>query len=302
MTSIRSSASCALAAAVAAAALAGCGTDRAREAPVAAQKSTVEASTNVALRADYDQNWGELGRVHMAVTTTGPEQVRVRWTTPEDDPVSEVVWIYDGEQFLEYGNDPEGYTLYTKPRQSEGFELVRSLVLPPGSDQLAEACPEARRLGVRTISGRATVGYRCRWKDIDTFGEAREIWVDEATGLVLDAREDGAGPGESRRAGRRQHVLHLGARGRRGGRALSHADAAGGTWWLPRKTLRGSYVGLHPLQPAPGVGVEEPARVGRGHHEVRVVADALREHRGVQRLETRVDRRPERWGRARRPG
>ena len=62
---------------------------------------------------------------------------------------------------------------------------MRSLVLPPGSDLLAEACPGARELGDRTISGRAAVGYRCRWKDIGTFGEAREIWVDEATGLIL---------------------------------------------------------------------------------------------------------------------
>ena len=171
--------------------LAGCGTDPAPEATSTAQPSTAQTSTGEALRADYDQSWGELGRVHLEVTTTGPEQVRVRWTTPEDDPVSEIVWVYDGERLLEYGNDPEGYTLYTKPRQSEGFELVRSLVLPPGSDLLAEACPGTKRLGVRTISGRSTVGYRCRGKDVETFGEAREIWVDEATGLVLDARRMG---------------------------------------------------------------------------------------------------------------
>ena len=163
---------------------AGCGTDSAREGPAT-------AASGKALRADYDQSWGELGKVHLEVTTTGPEQVRIRWTTPDDDPPSEIVWIYDGNQFLESGNDPEGYTLYTKPERSEGFELVRSLVLPPGSDLLAEACPGTQRLGVRTISGLTTIGYRCRGQDVDTFGEAREIWVDETTGLRLDARRLG---------------------------------------------------------------------------------------------------------------
>ena len=168
--------------------LAGCGSD---PAPEATATATAQTSTGEALRADYDQSWGELGRVHLEVTTTGPEQVRVRWTTPEDDPVSEIVWVYDGERLLEYGNDPEGYTLYTKPQRSEGFGLVRSLVLPPGSDLLARACPGTKRIGTKTISGRTTVGYRCRGKDIETFGEAREIWVDEMTGLTLDARRMG---------------------------------------------------------------------------------------------------------------
>ncbi len=60
---------------------------------------------------------------------------------------TEVIWVYDGKQLLESGNDPEGYTLYTKPRQSEGFELVRSLVLPPGSDLLARGLPRDETAG-----------------------------------------------------------------------------------------------------------------------------------------------------------
>ena len=185
VTSVPSSASCGLAAAVAVTALlAGCGTNP-------EHNTAAQTSSGPALRAEYDQNWGELGRVHLEVTTTGPDQILVRWTTPDDDPPSEIVWVYDGEQLLESGNDPEGYTLYTQPRRSEGFELVRSLVLPPGSDLLAEACPGAKRLGARAISGRTAIGYRCRGKDVDTFGKARAIWVDDATGLMLDARRMG---------------------------------------------------------------------------------------------------------------
>ena len=159
--------------------VAGCGADPDEDAD--------EPATSAhALRADYQQNWGELGRVHLEVTTTGPEEVRVRWTTPEDDPPSEIIWVYDGEQLLEYSNDPEGYTLYKEPEQSEGFEFVRALVLPPGSDSLADACPEPEGLGTKAISGRAAIGYRCSpGKKLDTLGE--EIWVDETTGLTLDS-------------------------------------------------------------------------------------------------------------------
>jgi outer membrane lipoprotein-sorting protein len=159
--------------------VAGCGADPGEDADD-------PATSPHALRADYQQNWGEIGRVHLEVTTSGPDEVRVRWTTPEDDPPSEIVWVYDGKQLLEYGNDPEGYTLYKDPEQSEGFELVRAFVLLPGSDSLADACPEPERIGTKAISGRTAIGYRCSpGKKLDALG--KEIWVDETTGLVLDA-------------------------------------------------------------------------------------------------------------------
>lgn len=159
--------------------LAGCGTDSAPE-------DTATASSGEALRADFDLNGGELGRVRMEVTTTGPDQIRVRWTTPDDYPPSEINWVYDGKQVLEFGNDPPGYTLYLNPEKSEFSELARALVLPPDSELLARACPEAERLGTRTISGRTALGYACPAEDVDTLAGAREIWVDEITGLILD--------------------------------------------------------------------------------------------------------------------
>ena len=144
-------------------------------------------SSGRAVHAEYDQGWGELGRVHLEVTTTGPQQVRVHMSTPDDDPVSEWMSVYDGQQLLQSGNDPEGYFLYPDPEDSEFFQLTRSLVLPPGSDLLADACPGAQRLGTQMISGLTAVGYRCGPGEGDSFGNGREIWVEEGTGLTLVA-------------------------------------------------------------------------------------------------------------------
>ena len=101
-------------------------------------------------------------------------------------PPSEINWVYDGKRVLEFGNDPPGSTLYLNPEKSEFSELARALVLPPDSELLARACPEAERLGTRTVSGRTALGYACPAEEVDTLAGAREIWVDEITGLILD--------------------------------------------------------------------------------------------------------------------
>ncbi len=146
-------------------------------------------SSGTALRADYVLNAGEAGRANIAVITGAPDQIRISWVFRGDDPVTKLLLVYDGKQLLEYGSDPGSYTLYRVPEDAEAYDHVRAWVLPPGSDRLAEACPDAEQLGDRTIAGRAAVGYRCNSREQpSTLGRSREIWVDEESGLTLEAR------------------------------------------------------------------------------------------------------------------
>ena len=67
------------------------------------------------------------------------------------------------------------------------YDYVRSWVLLPGSARLAEACPDAQRLGTRSILGRTAVGYRCgrsRCRDGDGASRCGSTGL---LGLVLKA-------------------------------------------------------------------------------------------------------------------
>ena len=150
-----------------------------------------QASTSgSAVRAHYVLDGGELGeRLEVDVTTTGPEQIRIQWHIPGDAPPTFYRWVYDGDRIRVYGSDSRvPHELYEAADDYPDIDYVRSLVLPRGSDLLAEACPDARSLGERTIAGADAIGYRCSTeKQRQTPMEAEEIWIERTRGLVLEA-------------------------------------------------------------------------------------------------------------------
>jgi len=144
-----------------------------------------------AISAHYTLPEGEIGLPRVRVTTAGPDRIRFEWDILEDDPPTHWLVIYDGDRLFAHLTDFEDpYQLYESPEKVGGlfYDYVRSWVLPPGSAILAEACPDTQRIGVRSILGRQAVGYRCGRPSRDTeMVTAREMWVDQATGLVLQA-------------------------------------------------------------------------------------------------------------------
>jgi len=168
-------------------ALASCGTDR--QAAVRDSRSAEPPDAGRAISAHYTLPEGEIGLPRVRVTTAGPDLIRFEWDILEDVPPTHWLVIYDGERLFAHLTDFEDpYQLYDSPDDFGGlfYDYVRSWVLLPGSARLAEACPDAQRLGTQSILGRAAVGYRCGRSHAEMV-TAREMWVDRTTGLVLQA-------------------------------------------------------------------------------------------------------------------
>jgi hypothetical protein len=168
-------------------ALASCGTDR--QATVGASRRAEPHTSGQAISAHYTLPEGEIGLPRVRVTTAGPNLIRFEWDILEDVPPTHWLVIYDGDRLYAHLTDFEDpYQLYHSPDDVGGlfYDYVRSWVLLPGSARLAEACPDAQRLGTRSILGRTAVGYRCGRSHAEMV-TAREMWVDRTTGLVLQA-------------------------------------------------------------------------------------------------------------------
>lgn len=154
-----------------------------------------------------------------SVTKQGPQLVRVHYTQPldtesesygvemdviargadqshtkmdllvEDGRVDETVLIIrDGNRALLY--DPEAktpsYTLMEAADEHPEDLALESSPLEPASDDFQEACPDADPTGTRTILGRGAVGYACTWEDPDPYWKPEKIWLDKATGMILE--------------------------------------------------------------------------------------------------------------------
>ncbi|TCN28588.1 hypothetical protein EV644_1452 [Kribbella orskensis] len=101
-----------------------------------------------------------------------------------------VVW--DGKVMLSY--DPQTDPKYQRQENLSKDELPgATFFYRPGTKEFAELCPAARPLGTATVFGRTAVRYHCD-KVVpaeDSPAEpmdAREIALDEQTGLVLASR------------------------------------------------------------------------------------------------------------------
>ena len=168
-------------------ALASCGSDRQ---VTAGDSSRAEpTATGQAISAHYTLPEGEIGLPRVRVTTAGPDLIRFEWDILEDVPPTHWLVIYDGDRLFAHLTDFEDpYQLYDSPEEFGGlfYDYVRSWVLIPGSARLAEACPAAEQLGTRSILGRTAIGYRCGRSQAEMV-TARQMWVDRATGLVLEA-------------------------------------------------------------------------------------------------------------------
>jgi outer membrane lipoprotein-sorting protein len=168
-------------------ALASCGTDR--QATVGESRPAEPHTSGHKISAHYTLPEGEIGLPRVTVTTAGPDRIRFEWDIPEDDPPTHWLVIYDGDRLFAHLTDfRDPYQVYDSPDHFGGlfYDYVRSWVLLPGSARLAEACPDAQRLGTRAILGRTAVGYRCGRSHAEMV-TAREMWVDRTTGLVLRA-------------------------------------------------------------------------------------------------------------------
>jgi hypothetical protein len=168
-------------------ALASCGTDR--QATVGDSRRAEPPMTGQAISAHYTLPEGEIGLPRVRVTTAGPNLIRFEWDILEDVPPTHWLVVYDGDRLYAHLTDFEDpYQLYDSPDDVGGlfYDYVRSWVLLPGSARLAEACPDAQRLGARAILGRTAVGYRCGRSHAEMV-TARQMWVDRTTGLVLKA-------------------------------------------------------------------------------------------------------------------
>jgi hypothetical protein len=169
-------------------ALASCGTDK-QAAVEDSPRAEQPPMSGQAISAHYTLPEGEIGLPRVRVTTAGPDLIRFEWDILEDDPPTHWLVIYDGDRLFAHLTDfKDPYQLYDSPDDFGGlfYDYVRSWVLLPGSARLAEACPDAQRLGTRSILGRTAVGYHCGRSHAEMV-TARQMWVDRDTGLVLKA-------------------------------------------------------------------------------------------------------------------
>ena len=184
----------ALAAAVLAVMLVGCGDGRESAQQRSAGRSAQPAGQ--AITAHYDSvSSGEMGSSRFTVVAAGVDQVRVLWSFPDDDPPTSSTFVYDGDRILVFGSRgvvvQEPYMLHeVAKKHPEEYDLVTLWVFPVGSDEFEKACPDARKLGTKKIAGRTGLGFRCgKAKRGQTPLGPGPVWLDQTSGLVLQAAD-----------------------------------------------------------------------------------------------------------------
>jgi outer membrane lipoprotein-sorting protein len=125
------------------------------------------------------------------VITDGDRRFRVTFTANDSEGPpggSRIVW--DGKTLLEYF--PDGDPPYSRT-ENPPQEQRPIYVFKPGTDEFSTVCPTAKRVGTDTIVGRVAVHYACsRVQNADgTEQRAHQLWLDEATGLLLRDSGDG---------------------------------------------------------------------------------------------------------------
>ncbi|TDO34805.1 hypothetical protein EV643_12562 [Kribbella sp. VKM Ac-2527] len=103
-------------------------------------------------------------------------------------PDAGLVLVWDGVAILIYNpHDEPKYMREENP--SEDAFVKQTFFFKDGTDEFMQTCPNARRLGLKTLYGRSAVRYACDKVDPGETGQvemdAREIALDEQTGLML---------------------------------------------------------------------------------------------------------------------
>jgi len=137
------------------------------------------------VREDVGEGGG--GRVVMDVIVLGAEKSRTKKAVYFDGELDETfLTIRNGNRALMYNEDAEPeYTVLEAVDEHPEF-LFEELSLGPESPQFQEACRGAKPSGERTILGRDAVGYACEPRDPCSSTKSEEIWLDKATGLLLE--------------------------------------------------------------------------------------------------------------------
>jgi outer membrane lipoprotein-sorting protein len=134
---------------------------------------------------------GEEQRQEMEVIADGDRRARLTITASPDETAGTTT-VWDGTAVLTYDkNSDPPYNRIENPKQESGELPV--FVYQPGSDRFAQACVDARRVGIHTLIGRAAVRYACAPSEAGGEGRpAHEMSLDQATGLVLKDTGDDA--------------------------------------------------------------------------------------------------------------
>jgi outer membrane lipoprotein-sorting protein len=170
--------------------LAGCGSGppevNRKPAPTPVQQSALPGQPIEAwytIRSHSDE--GSF-RADFHLIAAGAKRIRVTSRSTAMEPES---FVYDGDKVLLYdASYAIPYMLYEAPEEHRDvFGMVQGWLLDPGSDTFAKSCPQPQPITTtRTIADRTAVGYTChRATGQGGMFTGAEIWLDQATGLLL---------------------------------------------------------------------------------------------------------------------
>jgi hypothetical protein len=179
-------------AAVAIVTVAGCGNEPRRAADANAPGSasaSVSSAAGVArdlVRIRYQETTDSGESEVTEVIADGNRRYRI---TILSGPDAGYFMVWDGVAILMHvPHEEPSYTREEHPGKDE-FP-VSTFFYTEGTDEFRQTCPNARRLGLKTLYGRSAVRYACDKVDPGETAqvepmEAREIALDEQTGLML---------------------------------------------------------------------------------------------------------------------
>ncbi len=164
--------------------LAGCG---AQTQP--SSSSDVSSSSAVAAHYRWEPNAAE-GAVEFHAVADSAGRLRATMVLYADEAPEEYTLVWDGQRIMEYSDTSVvEYTVYEAPfeRHEDDMTFLLEAFLPqPDNESFSKTCPGARRIGTETLVGRDAIGYSCESEPRQgDFLRFREIWIDDATGLML---------------------------------------------------------------------------------------------------------------------
>jgi peroxiredoxin len=171
--------------------VAGCGAETEPTSSSDGSSSSSDGPSSPAVAAHY--RWGAKaaeGAVEFNAVADSTGRLRATMVLYPDEAPEEYTVVWDGQRIMEYSDTSVvEYTVYEAPfeRHDDEMTLLLETFLPrPDSESFSKTCPGARRIGTEAIFGRDAVGYSCERepRQGDSFG-FREIWIDDATGLML---------------------------------------------------------------------------------------------------------------------
>jgi MYXO-CTERM domain-containing protein len=134
-----------------------------------------------------DGSEGGGGRVVIDVIVLGADKSRSTKAVYFDGELDETfLTIRNGNRALMYNEDAEPAYTVLEAADEYPEQFFEELSLGPESPQFQQACPGAKPSGERTILGRDAVGYACEPRDPCSSTKSEEIWLDKATGLLLE--------------------------------------------------------------------------------------------------------------------